>query len=180
MTESNLKIMNRVLSALEGFFEYDRDLLYLGASERSITHKLAEHLQREFIDWNVDCEYNRFGKRKNTKKTLPRILFGPLREDDDVAKTIFPDIVVHKRTLRENLLVIEAKKSNSGISEDTDIKKLKAFTDQNGDYGYRLGLFLVFDVEMRKISKVKCFECGREVELPPDVLDKMEALGYGE
>jgi len=49
----------------------------------------------------------------------------------------------------------------------------------SGEYGYRLGLFIVFDVEMRKINKVKCLECGWEVELPPDVLDKLEALGHG-
>jgi len=167
MTEFNLKIMSSVLSALKGFFEYDVDLLETKASERSITHKLAEHLQVEFTDWNVDCEYN---KSKDDPKRY---------KDGDKKRLAFPDIIVHKRNESENLLVIEAKKSNSRVSEDTDIKKLKAFTDQNGDYGYRLGLFIVFDVKKKNICKVKSFKNGGEVELPPDVLDKLEALGYG-
>lgn len=36
----------------------DRDLLVMDVNERSISHKLAEHLAREFDEWDVDCEYN--------------------------------------------------------------------------------------------------------------------------
>jgi len=81
--------------------------------------------------------------------------------------------------MSDNLLVIEAKKLNNEERVDTDIKKLRAFTAQNGGYGYRLGLFIVFDVKRREIGKVKCFEDGSEVELPPVLLNKLEALGYG-
>ena len=34
-------------------------LIKVKAHERSIAHKLAEHLQIEFPDWHVDCKYNR-------------------------------------------------------------------------------------------------------------------------
>jgi len=162
------EILQKVYSALEGFFEQDKDLLETKASERSITHKLAEHLQGEFPGWDVDCEYNR--KEKDPKKY----------KDGCTEKLALPDIIVHKRTLPENLLVIEAKKSNSRESEDNDTTKLRAFTAQNGDYSYRLGLFIVFDGEGRNIGKVKCFENDREAVLPYGVLDKMEALGHGE
>jgi len=37
----------------------------------------------------------------------------------------------------------------------------------------------VFDIKNKKIGKVKCFEDGREVLLPPVVSDKLEALGHG-
>jgi len=82
--------------------------------------------------------------------------------------------------MSDNLLVIEAKKLNNEERVDTDIKKLRAFTDQNGDYGYRLGLFIVFDVEKKNICKVKSFKNGGAVEFPPVVKDKLEALGHGE
>jgi len=65
------------------------------------------------------------------------------------------------------------------VSKNTDIRKLKAFTEQKGDYGYRLGLFIVFDVEMRKVVIEKCFENGGAVELSPAILDKLKAVGHG-
>ena len=155
-------LMEKVIAALKNFFDKDRQLLTLDANERSISHKLAEHLQKEFTGFNVDCEYNRRGKNK---KTLPRILFHDIKEDDQEAKTIFPDILIHKRSIQtNNLLVVEIKKSNSRVSEDTDITKLKAFTDPKEKYKYKVGLFIVFDVVNRKLSKVKHFENGEEFE----------------
>jgi hypothetical protein len=159
----NTKVLDRVFKALKSFLDSDGLLLGVNASERSISHKLAEHMQREFTEWDVDCEYNRRGERT---KTLPRILFNGIKGDDQEAKTIFPDIIIHKRKLDDNLLVIEVKKSNSRESEDNDIKKLTAFTDQEGDYKYKVGLFIVFDVENQNICNVKCFEHGRKVALP--------------
>ena len=66
-------------------------------------HKLAEALQVEFPDWHVDCEYNR---DFTELKVLPDV-------ETDEDHSVFPDIIVHHRGTPENLLVIEAKCSDS-------------------------------------------------------------------
>jgi hypothetical protein len=173
---SDRELMEKVTAALKSFFDNDGQLLKLNASERSISHKLAEHLEKEFLDWDVDCEYNRRGERP---KTLPRILFSDIKDDDQEAKTIFPDIIVHKRNQPDNLLVVEVKKSNSRESDDKDRTKLMAFTDPEGDYSYKVGLFIVFDVENQKVDKVQCFENGGEVALDINIKNNLETLVYG-
>ena len=52
-------VKRRVIAAICALYRHDRELLDVDANERSITHKLAEHLQRKFPGWHVDCEYNR-------------------------------------------------------------------------------------------------------------------------
>jgi len=112
----------------------DRHLLEIKANERSIAHKLAEYLQQQFRDWHVDCEYNRHGIE--IKK------LGEAR--------VYPDIIVHLRNMPFNLLVIELKCSNENY--EGDIEKLKKFTDQNGGFKYKFGLFLkILDQEIKEM-----------------------------
>lgn len=129
----------------------------LNASERSISHKVAEHLQREFKNYSVDCEYNRFKKRP---KKLEKNLFNNINENDQEAKTIFPDIVIHKRKIQQdNLLVIEIKKSNSRESDEKDKIKLNALVHPNGDFRYEYGLFIKFNIkENEKLRKIYYLE----------------------
>ncbi len=146
-------LYEKVRSALYGFFKSDCDLLDIGVNERSITHKLAEHLQRHFKDLKVDCEYNRHGC--DTKKLRSRVK--TIDSDDLEAKTVFPDIIVHRRRNDEcNLLVIEAKKSNNTASLEEDRCKLREFTNPCGEYGYKFGLLLVFDIGKGK--QIRCVE----------------------
>lgn len=42
-------------------------LLDFAANERSISHRLAMHLQKVTREWTVDCEYNRVGNSDDTK-----------------------------------------------------------------------------------------------------------------
>lgn len=155
-------LYEKVRSALYGFFKSDCDLLDIGANERSITHKLAEHLQRHFKDLKVDCEYNRHGC--DTKKLRSRVK--TIDSDDLEAKTVFPDIIVHRRRNDEcNLLVIEAKKNNNTASLEEDRCKLREFTRSRSDggcYEYKFGLLLVFDVGKRK--QIRCVESFKNGE----------------
>lgn len=167
--------MEKVNAVLRNFLDKDRNLLMLNASERSISHKLAEHLGKEFPDGDADYEYNRWGDRP---KTLPEVLFNDITDYDQDARAIFSDIIVYKRQLPDNLLVIEVKKSSSRENNDKDRIKLIAFTDPEGDYRYKVGLFIVFDVENQKVDKVRCFENGDEVECN-GVMANLEALGHG-
>jgi len=129
-------VRHRILNAIVNLYRYDKELLEVNANERSITHKLAEHLQREFPQWNVDCEYNRLGR--DVKKL--NLNFGSIQPDDLEAKTVFPDIIVHHRGTQENLLAIEVKKAHAETNTN-DREKLLAFA-QDERYRYQFGLFL--------------------------------------
>lgn len=129
----------RFLVALDQLFKNDAFLLENGAHERSIAHKLAEYLQQQFPDWHVDCEYNRHGLYP---KRIPGI---ENCEADRSSDLVLPDIIIHHRNTDDNLLVIEIKPRKTKIVDECDDAKLSAFTDQGGDYKYRLGLFIGFD-----------------------------------
>ncbi|MGA7192635.1 MAG: hypothetical protein WBW94_03315, partial [Anaerolineales bacterium] len=119
-------------------------LLRYDVSERSITHKLAEYLQIRFPKLNVDCEYNRnveegeFASKqlyilKDIRDGVIKTdIQGSKAEEDLLAVSTYPDIIVHRRTKNnENLLVIEVKKKNSKVRYDFDHQKLRAFTDKS-------------------------------------------------
>ena len=104
----------------------DIDLLRLDVNERAITHRLAMYLQEEFSEWDVDCEYNR------DHDQVKRIRFpeGGCRPDDTNAKTVFPDVIVHRRNTDQNLLVIEVKKDSNTEGDAYDLEKLRAFRSE--------------------------------------------------
>ncbi len=120
-------------AALEDFDARDRYLLENDLNERTISHRLAIYLQKRFPDWEVDCEYNR---NRDITKSLDLPRDGISWEDTD-AKTVSPDIIVHKRGPGPNLLVIEMKKV--GLRGDFDYQKLTAYKAQ---IGYRYACFL--------------------------------------
>lgn len=167
------EVTTRVEEAAKQLREEREPILFHNhASERSISHRFAVHLERRFETWNVDCEYNRQDDDLNKYKKL----FLPKNDDGTVwvfereeGSRVSPDIVVHHRGLNDpddNLLVIEVKLAWSQYSNKRDLKKLKAFT---GRYPvkqvvfYRFGLFVKFDEEGRLI-KFKGFERGYRQE----------------
>ena len=125
--------------ALSRLFTEDKILFQINANERSITYRLALYLQNLYQDWDVDCEYNR-DKHDPKELSLPELK--PNNKDSD-AQTVFPDIIIHKRNSDNNYLVIEAKKTSSSISKNTDIAKLNAFRAQ---LGYQYAIFIEFSV----------------------------------
>lgn len=135
---SERDVRDRLDAAYRELIDQDRYLLEVDANERSLTHKLAEHLQRQFPDWNVDCEYNR-------KNALPKRLHGVkqvVSTEDTDGTTVFPDIVVHKRGTSDNLIVIEAKKKSTDRRSE-DREKLAAY---KAEHGYRFAFSVVFPV----------------------------------
>ena len=145
MNYNKKEIVRKICIAIELLFKNEAFLLEKDVNERSISHKLAEHIQTQFPEWHVDCEYNRMKSRKMDKKYITKTLNLPitnLRSEDTDTKTVYPDIVVHKRGTDSNLLAIEIKKKSNNASKDFDYKKLKAFTSQ---LRYTFGLFIEFD-----------------------------------
>lgn len=134
MTQADIE--SRLQRAIRTLLRKDRLLLKLDANERSITHKLAQYIQRAFPGWQVDCEYNRDG---HDCKTLDLPVEHNLSSNDTETHTVFPDIIVHHRNTKDNLVALEAKKSTSRVSDDCDNRKLKAFKDQ---LGYKYAVFV--------------------------------------
>jgi hypothetical protein len=122
-------IKEKINSALSIFIDNDIDLIKLDVDERSITHKIAHYLEDFFPEWDIDCEYNR--DRDKIKKRF-----------DDIT-LVRPDIIIHKRNISNNLLIIEVKKSHSNF--DFDRKKIKEFISSNWRFGYKYGLLLIID-----------------------------------
>lgn len=110
-------------SALQDLLERDEYLLKVDANERSISYRLAMYRQTRFPHYNVDCEFNPDGIDPKRIEHLP---LDPDSEDED-AKTVFPDIIIHRRGTDDNLLVVEIKKSTNTRSRSTDFAKLRGY-----------------------------------------------------
>ena len=135
------EIFQRFEKSLAEFLKADRVLLEVNANERAISHKLAEHIQDQFLNWNVDCEYN-------------RVEFDPKKVN---GKLVNPDIIVHHRNTLENLLVVEVKKSRNKKGIQKDRKRLENFL--KAPLIYKAGILIVFKGTNATIEK---FEYCRE------------------
>lgn len=139
------EIERKVDVAIGVLFKNDAFLLESDVNERSISHKLAEYLQQQFPEYHVDCEYNRMKSKSMDKRYITKILelsIDNVKSDDTEAKTVYPDIIVHKRGTEINLLAIEIKKKTNNSSKDFDYKKLQAFKSQ---LKYAFALFVEFN-----------------------------------
>ena len=154
--------MDRFVKAVQCFIENEKFLLKNDLNERTMTHKLAEYLQRVYCEYHVDCEYNRMPDKSTEsyiKKTLP-INRNKISWDDTTGATVFPDIIIHKRGTNENnFIVIEVKKKVNSSSRELDFLKLRAFTSLSG-LKYKYGIYIEFDEQ--GISDMKFFEGGEE------------------
>jgi hypothetical protein len=143
MTEERVK--HSVSAALAELLKHDSYLLEKDVNERSISHRLAVYLQTQFSGWHVDCEYNR---NHDDVKRLQ--LESRHATDQDIeAVTVFPDIIVHKRSTDENLLVIEMKKTTSRENCEYDIRKLRAF---KSELQYRFAAFVQLETGAGKAA----------------------------
>ena len=130
--------LNKVITALTEFYGRETYLFANDLGERTLTHRLAVHLEKQFAGWEVDCDYDRLGER-----TL-RLPHGTIvSTDDHLAKSIYPDIVVHQRKIPNNLLAIELRKASNHQPPEHDQHKLRALTDPHLWFAYWIGLYLV-------------------------------------
>ena len=110
--------------------------------ERSIVFRFAYYLQellnkeKRLSSYNLDCEYNRNGVKA---KRLPGFPNGT-----------YPDVILHRRgSNTSNLLVIEFK-TYWNDNQDDDIRKIKSFTDQKGEYKFLLGVTVLIGKDKAK------------------------------
>jgi hypothetical protein len=130
--------LNKVVTALREFYAQETFLFEKDLGERTLTHRLAVHLEKQFSGWVVDCDYNRLGER-----TL-RLPHGTIvSTDDHLGKSVYPDIVVHQREIPNNLLAIEVRKAANHQPPEHDRHKLQALTDPHLWFAYWIGVYLV-------------------------------------
>lgn len=144
--------------AIKTLLANDIFLITNNVNERSITHKLATYLNIELNknkkEWDIDCEYNIMSKKVIEKDFITKKLnlrIDQINNNDVSAKTVYPDIIIHRRDSdKNNLLAIEVKKSKKLEKESCifDRKKLIGFTTE---MNYKFGLFLIIDKNYKKI-----------------------------
>src|SRR5260370_22406231 len=130
--------LNKVVIALHEFYARETFLFEKDLGERTLTHRLAVHLEKQSSDWDVDCDYNRLGER------MLRLPHGTIVSTDDaLGKSVYPDIVVHQREIPNNLLAIEVRKAANHQPVEHDHHKLRALTDPHLWFAYWIGVYLV-------------------------------------
>jgi hypothetical protein len=126
--------LNKLIAALQDFYARETFLLEHDLGERALTHRLAFCIEKQFSGWEVDCNYDRLGER-----TI-RLPHGTVSSTDDhLAKSIYPDIVVHQRDIPNNLLAIEIRKASNHQPIEHDQHKLQALTDPHIWFAYAIG-----------------------------------------
>ena len=141
--------LDKVVSAIGEFYARETFLLDKDAGERALTHRLAVQFEKQFQGWEIDCEYDRLGER-----TL-RLPHGSIvSTDDHLAKSIYPDIVVHQREIPSNLLALEVRKAANHQPLAHDQHKLRALTDPHLWFAYWGGVLLTLGRKQVTMSEV--------------------------
>ena len=141
--------LNSVVDALKEFYARETHLFEKDLGERTLTHRLAVHVEKQFPGWEVDCDYNRLGERT---LRLPKGTI--VSTDDAIGKSIYPDIVVHQRDIPNNLLAIEVRKASNHQPPEHDRHKLRALTDPHLWFAYRIGVLLTLAKKAVSSSEV--------------------------
>jgi hypothetical protein len=141
--------LDKVIGAIGEFYAREQFLFEKDLGERTLTHRMAVHIERQFDGWEVDCDYNRLGER------LLKLPHGTIiSTDDGLGKSIFPDIAVHRRAVPENLLAVEVRKEINHQPVEHDHHKLRGLTDPHLWFAYRLGVLLILGKKQVKASDV--------------------------
>nr|WP_304170833.1 hypothetical protein [Methanobrevibacter smithii] len=141
---SEKEIKEIIKEVLNELYKKDKILIKNETHEITISHKIACYLTNKFENWDVDCEYNR--DLENPKECS---------YNSNETKYIRPDIIIHQRNIKNNLLVIEIKKNAKYADKQQDIQKLKCMIEK---YNYKYALFINIQTETQKISYIWNFD----------------------
>ena len=147
MEVTKAQIIALLGEALDQFYEKDSCLVDMAedvkqnngshhVGERAIVFRLAHYMQNimdktsVFKGYVLDCEYNRDGT--DIKK---------LQEN-----CVYPDVIIHQRQNKNNLLVMEVKTYWNNNTEQ-DVKKIREFMNPEGEYHYKFGASLIIGKE---------------------------------
>ncbi|RWJ32031.1 hypothetical protein [Mesorhizobium sp.] len=122
--------LDRILNAaIDELYARDQQMIVVDVAERTLCARLAANLQHSFQEHSVHAEYNRHG-------VDPKEIDLPNADGVLTSMRVFPDIIVHQPGHdRENILVIEVKKSTNAMPDEADLRKLERIKEQIG-YGF--------------------------------------------
>ncbi|MER9910892.1 hypothetical protein NKJ71_09610 [Mesorhizobium sp. M0050] len=158
MPHSMPEIMAKLVHAIRTLLANEK-LAQFSPSEVAITFELGWLLRELFGDeWDVSGEYDRLGEDE-------KALQYPGRPAKKPSNRIRPDIIVHhmgETGVAHNLLVVEAKLQGNRRNHDYDDWKLRGMTWQQGEFGYFVGVHLVFFIPGQRLSACKIYVNGKE------------------
>lgn len=108
-------------------------------------HQNEEMLRDDISEEDIKDLEGQLSDPKNIEydEEFDTYLFLLTIENKVFKKTIYPDIIVHKRGTNENLIVIEVKKSNNKLAKSRYYDFLKlAVLVQSPEYKYKMGIFV--------------------------------------
>jgi hypothetical protein len=145
--ETKQSLQKKIESACERMIAEQPCLLKRQLNERTITARLALHLQKEVgKEYFVDCEYSKM-RREDSDRDVPKAL---INWPDKTR--VYPDIIIHKRTpdSRNNLAVIEAKWRKGDREAENETEKVRAYID-DPNLKYQYGFILILDEPLHLI-----------------------------
>lgn len=144
------EVRRKIENCVYNLYLYDCDLLERGNHELTISLKLAQYLFCEFKEFDVDCEYNKH--------------IDNAKYSEELMHNVRPDIVIHKRGFDyKNTVYMEIKTSQNSENREYDLRKVFAMTKNDGDFKYKLGVFIDF-TKKKKDCIIKYFKDGGEIE----------------
>jgi hypothetical protein len=166
--------LDKVVAALKEFYASEAFLFAHDLGERPLAHRLAVHLERQFPDFSVDCDFDRLGPR-----TLNLPHGSIVSTDDHLGKSIYPDIVVHQREVPNNLLAIEVRRAGNHQPVEHDRHKLRALTDAHIWFAYWIGALLTLG--KTGVTSPEVFVAGKvDVELSRFLAQRLQEAGVGQ
>ena len=166
--------LEKIAAALKEFYAREAFLFERDLGERALTHRLAVHMERQFVDFEVDCDFDRLGART---LNLPRGSI--VSTDDHLGKSIYPDIVVHQRAIPNNLLAIEVRKTSNHQPVEHDRQKLRALTDPHIWFAYWIGVLLTLGKS--NVTSSEVYVSGEpQEELSGFLAQRLREAGVGQ
>jgi hypothetical protein len=165
--------LDKVVVALKEFYAHEAFLFEHDLGERTLTHRLALHVERQFPDFEVDCDFDRLGPR-----TLNMPRGSIVSTDDHLGKSIYPDVVVHQRSVPNNLIAIEVRKTSNHQPVEHDRQKLRALTDPHIWFAYWIGVLLTLG--KNNVTSVEVYASGKDnVEMSGVLAELLKEAGIG-
>jgi hypothetical protein len=166
--------LDKVVAALREFYAREAFLFARDLGERTLTHRLAVYLEKQFPDFVVDCDFDRLGPR-----TLSLPHGSIVSTDDHLGKSIYPDIVVHQREVPNNLLAIEVRRAGNHQPIEHDRQKLRALTDAHIWFAYWIGVLVTLG--KTGVTAVEVFVAGKpNAELSRSLAERLKAAGLSQ
>lgn len=178
---NNKEIIKILKQSVKMLYKNDNYLIQHSVHEQDLSHRIAFYFENilKNYNWfikngyNIDVEYNRnFEDSKrvycNCQNCSENFCYIKKKHFNinDYNSNCKPDIILHKRgknnnTIKDknNLIVIEMKKDKEKYKDD--FSKLAAFTCENNDYKYALGIFI--NINKNKVKYI-FFKNGQEVD----------------